>query len=84
MKLPYDYLQLNPNNFLATPDRRWESRVTFSPREVHEMFGVPLSTVYSLCADGKLKAFKVGKHWVIHRKGLFEFIQTQIDSSIIL
>lgn len=80
----HDYLQLDINSFLDTPSHTYDSRVSFSPKEVSLMLGVPLSTIYKLCYNNSLKAFKIGTHWRIHRKGLYEFLKTQIDNSIIL
>lgn len=79
-----DYLNIDVDDFTHTPSHKWDSRLTFSPKEVSEMLGVPLSTIYSLCYNESLKAFKIGTHWRIHRKGLYEFLQTQIDNSITL
>ena len=78
------YLKLPKESFLTTPNHVWENRITFTPRELHELLGVPLSTIYALCASGKLKAFRVGSRWLVHRDGLYDFLQDQIDSSIVL
>ena len=79
-----DYLNIDVDDFTCTPSHKWDNRLTFSPKEVSEMLGVPLSTIYALCYNESLKAFKIGTHWRIHRKGLYEFLQTQIDNSITL
>lgn len=78
------YLNINVDDFTHTPASTWDNRITFSPKEVSQMLGVPLSTIYSLCYNNSLKAFKIGTHWRIHRKGLYEYLQTQIENSIIL
>nr|DAU00558.1 MAG TPA: helix-turn-helix domain protein [Bacteriophage sp.] len=78
------YLNIDVDDFTHTPSMTWENRITFSPKEVSQMLGVPLSTIYSLCYNNSLKAFKIGTHWRIHRKGLYEYLKTQIDNSIII
>lgn len=78
------YLNIDVDDFTYTPSHKWDNRLTFSPKEVSEMLGVPLSTVYALCYNEALKAFKIGTHWKIHRKGLYEFLRHAIDTSITL
>lgn len=78
------YLDLDIDTFLHTPDGRWDKQITFSPKEVSEMLGVPLSTVYDLCYNGNLKPFKIGTRWRIHRKGIYEYLREQIDTCIII
>ena len=79
-----EYLKLHKETYLNSSSHKWDNRISFTPKDVHEMLGVPLSTIYALCYNKNLKAFKVGGRWLIHRDGLFEFLQTQIDHSIIL
>jgi excisionase family DNA binding protein len=31
--------------------------------EVSEWLRIPKSTMYKLCADGRIPCFKIGKHW---------------------
>lgn len=78
------YLNIDVDDFTSTPSHKWDTRLTFSPKEVSELLGVPLSTVYALCYNEALKAFKIGTHWRIHRKGLYEFLHHSIDTSITL
>ncbi|MGN0946562.1 MAG: helix-turn-helix domain-containing protein [Megasphaera sp.] len=78
------YLNIDVDDFTSTPSHKWDTRLTFSPKEVSEMLGVPLSTIYALCYNESLKAFKIGTHWRIHRKGLYEFLRHSIDTSITL
>lgn len=78
------YLDIDIDNFLHTPDGRWDRQITFSPKEVSEMLGVPLSTIYDLCYNRNLKAIKIGSRWRIHRKGIYEYLKEQIDNSIVL
>ena len=78
------FLKLDVDDFLSTPSNEWDRQIAFTPKEVSQMLSVPLSTVYDLCYNGRLKAFKIGTHWRIHRKGLYEFLKHSIDTSIIL
>lgn len=42
----------------------------YTPAEIAEMFHVTRRTVYSWMKEGKLKAFKVGKGWMISQEEL--------------
>ena len=42
------YLNIDVDDFTSTPSHKWDTRLTFSPKEVSEMLGVPLSTIYAL------------------------------------
>jgi len=79
-----DYLQITQKSFLDTNSGCWDKQIAFTVKDVSVILNVPLSTVYDLCYNGDLKAFKVGGRWRIHRKGLYEFLQKQIDNSIVL
>ena len=81
---PYSPISLDPKTFLDTSSNRWSDRIMFSPREVSELTGIPLTGVYELCRDGHLQAFQIGKRWRIHRDGLYKYLKHQLDTAIIL
>ena len=47
--------------------------------EVAEMMAVGKNRVYELLADGKLKAFRLGRVWKIPRQAVVEFIAINAD-----
>lgn len=81
---PYPPVSLNPMTFLDTSSNRWSDRILFSPKEVSELTGVPLSGIYELCYSGQLQAFKIGSRWRIHREGLYHYLKHQLDTAIII
>lgn len=69
---------------METTSHRWDDCIAFTPKDVSVILNVPLSTVYKLCLDGSLLAFKIGTHWRIHRQGLLKYLKDCIDTSIII
>ena len=42
---------------------------------VATLLGISLNSIYKLCLNGEIKAFKVGKLWRIKRKDFESFIK---------
>jgi len=72
------------DRLLATCSNKWDNRITFTPKEVSEMLGLPRSTVTKLYQEGTLKVCKTGRHYLITRLALFDFLQRAEDAGIIL
>ena len=47
--------------------------------EVSEMMVVGKNRIYQLLADGKLKAFRLGRVWKIPRQAVVEFVAKNAD-----
>jgi excisionase family DNA binding protein len=45
--------------------------------EVAEYLKISEVTTYKFVQEGKIPAFKVGRHWRVQRSGLSEFIENQ-------
>ena len=67
-----------------TMSGEWNKRIAFSPKEVSEMLGIPVSTIAQYCREGKLKVFKVGRHYRIARADLYYFIENSKDKCLII
>lgn len=79
-----DRYMLIKNNILECNSHIWNDKVAFSTKEVSIMLGVPISTISKLCKEGKIKVFKVGRHYRILRVDLCQFIEAQKDAAIII
>ena len=73
---PYPPVSLNPMTFLDTSSNRWSDRILFSPKEVSELTGVPLSGIYELCYSGQLQAFKIGKPMAYSSRRIVPLLKT--------
>jgi excisionase family DNA binding protein len=51
----------------------------YSPKEVAELFGVSLQSVYFWINDKRLKAMKIGRRWFVDGKSLKEFVKTNLE-----
>lgn len=78
------FLKKDIDKLFATNSNKWNERITFTIREIHDMTGVPISTINQLCREGKLKAFKIGRLYMIKRADLYSFIEEKIEDTIIL
>lgn len=74
----------NINKMFETNSNRWSDKIAFSVEDIHVMLDIPISTVAQMCREGKLKVFKVGRHYRITRQDLYDYIETQKDNCIII
>ena len=72
-------LSLTPDNFLPPS---LSSRILLSPKEIISLTGLPKTTIYNLISSGCLPAFKIGRHWMIHRNDLYTYLSSCIDTYI--
>lgn len=72
-------LSLTPDNFLPP---YLSSRIFLSPKEIIALTGLPKTTIYDLLTTGRLPAFKVGRHWLVHRNDLYNYLSAAVDESI--
>lgn len=71
-------------NLLECNSHIWDNKIAFSTKEVSLMLGVPTSTITKLCKEGKIKVFKVGRHYRISRVDLCRYIESQKDATILI
>ena len=62
---------------------RWKDQIVFSPDDIAIMLNIPKQSVYKLCREQKIEAFKIGKQYRITRQSLYGFIQQCIEDTII-
>ncbi|WP_196599111.1 helix-turn-helix domain-containing protein [Pectinatus frisingensis] len=72
------------DSMFDTLSGEWNKKIAFSPKEVSEMLGIPVSTIAQYCREGKLKVFKVGRHFRIARADLYYFIEDSKDKCLII
>lgn len=70
------------DSFFYTPSKAWDKRVTFRIKEVNAMTGIPISTLSQMIRDGKIKAAKVGRAWLIKRADLYKWYMDAEDKSL--
>lgn len=70
------------DKMLTTCSNKWDNRITFTPKEISEMLGLPRSTITKLYQEGQLKVCKTGRHYLITRLALFDFLQRAEDTGI--
>ena len=51
----------------------------FSAKEVAEMFGVSIDTIYNLCKSGKLGSVRVGSQYVVTKTHLYRYVDGDED-----
>lgn len=51
--------------------------------DLRAMLGIGRNTAYTLLKENKVKAFKVGGHWIIPESSIREFIDQSINSTTI-
>lgn len=51
---------------------------TYTCEEVAEIYKCHIATIRKLCREGKIAAMKPGKHWLITKKALYQYIDTGI------
>lgn len=72
------------DSFYETPSKAWDKRVTFRIKEISEMTGLPISTLSQMIRDGKIKAAKVGRAWLIKRVDLYKWYMDAEDKSLVI
>lgn len=72
------------DSFFYTPSEAWDKRVTFRIKEVSAMTGLPISTLSQMIRDGKIKAAKVGRAWLIKRVDLYKWYIDAEDKSLVM
>lgn len=72
------------DSFFYTPSKAWDERVTFRIKEVSAMTGLPISTLSQMIRDGKIKAAKVGRAWLIKRVDLYKWYIDAEDKSLVI
>lgn len=55
----------------------------FTAEEISKYFRIPLSTVYCLSKQGRIKGIKIGKHWRYAVSSITEYLSTGTDFSTI-
>lgn len=63
------------DKFFSCKAGEWDKRIAFSPKDISIMLNLPLSSVTKYMREGKLKAFKVGRHYRVTRLSLYRFIE---------
>lgn len=49
--------------------------------EMCEILNIGKNTAYKLLNSGKIRAFRIGKHWKITRNSVYEYIASAISKS---
>lgn len=63
------------DNLFATRSGAWDDRIAFSPKDIASMLGIPLSTIAQYLREGKIKTYKLGRHYRVTRKDLYRFLE---------
>ena len=63
------------DNFFSTKEGTWDKMIAFSPKDVATMLNIPLSTIIKFMREGKIKAYKIGRHYRVTRKDLYRFFE---------
>lgn len=60
---------------VASRSGKWDNRIAFTPKEIAEMLGLPISTVSAYCKQGQITVNKIGRHYLITRPALFDLLE---------
>lgn len=63
------------NKFYSSKSGYWDKAIAFSAKDIATMLHIPLSSVSKYMREGKLKTFKVGRHYRVTRLSLYRFIE---------
>lgn len=63
------------NTLYSSKSGQWDKVIAFSAKDVITMLNLPLSSVTRYMREGKLKTFKVDRHYRITRLSLYRFIK---------
>lgn len=64
------------NKFYSCKSGEWDKAIAFSPKDISIMLHLPLSSVTKYMREGKLKTFRVGRHYRVTRLSLYRFIES--------
>ena len=63
------------NILYSSKSGKWDKVIAFSAKDISTMLNIPLSSVTRYMREGKLKTFKVGRHYRVTRLSLYRFIE---------
>lgn len=63
------------NILYSSKSGKWDKAIAFSAKDIATMLNLPLSSVTRYMREGKLKTFKVGRHYRVTRLSLYRFIE---------
>lgn len=63
------------NILYSSKSGKWDKVIAFSAKDIATMLNIPLSSVTRYMREGKLKTFKVGRHYRVTRLSLYRFIE---------
>ena len=63
------------DNFFSTKDGTWDKMIAFSPKDVAVMLGIPFSTISQFMREGKIKTYRIGRHYRVTRQDLYRFFE---------
>lgn len=63
------------NILYSSKSGKWDKVIAFSAKDIAIMLNIPLSSVTRYMREGKLKTFKVGRHYRVTRLSLYRFIE---------
>ena len=63
------------NTLYSSKSGQWDKVIAFSAKDVTTMLNLPLSSVTRHMREGKLKTFKVDRHYRITCLSLYRFIE---------
>lgn len=68
-------LQKEINKMLSTKEGTWDKMIAFSQKDIATMLHIPLSTVAQYIREGRIKTYKIGRHYRVSRKALYYFLE---------
>jgi len=63
------------DNFFSTKEGTWDKMIAFSPKDVASMLGIPFSTISQFMREGKIKTYRIGRHYRVTRQDLYRFFE---------
>lgn len=70
--------------FFHTPSGKWDNRTIFRVNDIHEMTGLPISTITLMLRDGVIRGAKRGRAWLVEAYDLYDWWQREKDASTII
>ena len=58
------------NTLYSSKSGKWDKVITFSTKDITTMLSLPLSSITRYMREGKLKTFKMGRHYRVTRLSL--------------
>ena len=71
----YIMIEDEMNKLYSSKSGQWDKAIAFSAKDIAIMLNLPLSSVTRYMREGKLKTFKVGRHYRVTRLSLYRFIE---------